>query len=89
MEKYIILGIILLVILIPKIIWEIHIHQRYLKNRKDFVSDPFVCPNCGHRFHSKKITTRPFAGNRAYLKCPNCGKRSICARPYDLDSDKN
>ena len=88
MEAYIILGILVLLAFSPRIAWEIYCRQRYSRNVKDFVSKPFVCPNCGHRFYTKQRVVTALIDDKAYLKCPNCKKRDVCGRPYDFDSEE-
>lgn len=85
MEKYIVLGIGAIIILGPMVAWRVYKIYRYSENTKEFVSKPFVCPNCGHRFYSQKKIIHPVGDNKAFLKCPTCGKRDLCGRPYDLD----
>ena len=85
MEKYIFLAIVALIIFAPGIAWRLCQRYRYSESIKDFVSKPFVCPNCGHRFHTKQKLIHPITENKAFLKCPSCGKRDICGRPYDFD----
>ncbi len=88
MEFYIVLGIIVFVVIIaPKIIRRICLEYSNAEKRREIVSKPFVCPNCGHRFYTKQknILFQPMSENKAILKCPNCGKRDVCGRPYDID----
>lgn len=87
MEKYIFLAIVLFILFSPKIIWRLYQRYRYSERIKNFVSKPFVCPNCGHRFYTKQRIIYPLGENKALLKCPNCGKRSICGRPYDFEEN--
>lgn len=87
MEKYIILGILAAIVLVPKILWRTYRTYRNSQSIKEFVSKPFVCPNCGHRFYTEQRIIHPLSENKAFLKCPACGKQDICGRPYDLDDD--
>ena len=87
MENYIVMAIILTVGFGPAFAWNIYKIYRYSERVKDFVSKPFVCPNCGHRFYTKQKIIRPIGENKALLKCPNCRKRDVCGRPYDFDED--
>lgn len=84
MEKYILPAIVALIIVGPGIAWGLYQRYRYSEFIKDFVSKPFVCPNCGHRFYTNQKIIHPLGENKALLKCPNCGKRDVCGRPYDL-----
>lgn len=88
MEEYIILGAIALLVLSPYIIWEIYRLCRSIRWWREFVSKPFVCPNCGLRFYTQQRFIRPIGENKAFLKCPGCGKRDLCARPYDFDENQ-
>ena len=85
MGKYIVAVFVLILLLLPEIIWRVYKAHRYSEYVKEFVSKPFVCPNCGHRFYVTKRVFYPLDENKAILKCPKCGKRDICTRPYDLD----
>ena len=87
MGKYIFLGVVVLILFVPRILWNVWSRYRYSQWLKDFVSKPFVCPNCGHRFYTEQKIIHPLGENQALLKCPNCGKRDICGRPYDLDQN--
>ena len=85
MEKYILGGIAIIIILDPSIAWRVYkIHQRS-RSINEVVSKPFVCPNCGHRFYTKQKIIHPITENKVFLKCPSCGKRDICGRPYDFN----
>ena len=84
----IVIGALLLLIALPSIGWRIYTRRRFSEDMKEFVSKPFVCPNCGFRFYIKSKVVRPIGKDRAYLKCPSCGKRDLCKRPYDLDYDQ-
>lgn len=85
MERYIVLGIIALMILAPKVIWELYMRRQRWRSIGRMTSQPFVCPNCGHRFYMKDKVVFHAGENKAYLKCPSCGKRSFCGRPYDFE----
>jgi len=85
MEIYIVLFIVALIIFSPKIIWRLYQRYRYSESIKDLVSKPFVCPNCGHRFYTEQRFIQPLSKSKAILKCPNCGKRGACGRPYDFN----
>lgn len=87
--EYIILAIVALIVLSPIIAWRAHKMHRFLKSVETFVSNPFVCPNCGHRFHTKKKIVVAVSEDKAYLKCPACKKRDLCDRPYDLDETQS
>ena len=82
---YVIAGLIFAVLLAPRFIWGIYVRYRYSNKIKDFASKPFVCPMCGHRFYTRQRMIHPIGEDRAYLKCPSCGKRNVCGRPYDFD----
>ena len=84
MENYIVMMVILIVVFTPTFVWNTYKVYRYLKRIKNFVSKPFVCPNCSHRFYTKQKIIHPICENKALLKCPNCGKRDVCGRPYDF-----
>jgi transcription elongation factor Elf1 len=88
MEKYIIFAIVAIVAFGPTVAWRVYRVYRYSKATQDFVSKPFVCPNCGHRFYTQQRIIHPVGENKAYLKCPNCKKRDLCGRPYDFDLDE-
>ena len=85
MGIYILLGIAVIVIFLPKILWRIYVSYRHSQSVKEIVSKPFVCPNCGHRFYTQEKILRSIGENKAILKCPKCGKRDLCGRPYDFD----
>ena len=90
MEKYIFLPIAAIIIVGPTIAWRIYRVYRHSQDTKEFVSKPFVCPNCGHRFYAKHTKQKIIHGvgeNKAFLKCLGCGKRDICGRPYDFDEN--
>ena len=79
-------GVIIFVLILPSVAWRIYIRWRFSQDVKDALSKPFVCPMCGFRFYRKgKIIFSPHK-DKALLKCPSCGKRSVCGRPYDIDS---
>ena len=84
---YIFLIILGIIIVVPSIAWRVYTRYRYSQYVNDIVSKPFVCPNCGHRFYTKQKMIHPIGENKALLKCPNCGKRDICGRPYDFDEN--
>ena len=83
MAKYIVLVVALFVVFMPGVIWRIYRIQGRIQAIKDVTSKPFVCHNCGHRFYVKPGRFIFLTENSAYLKCPNCGKRDVCGRPYD------
>lgn len=85
MEKYIVMAVIILVVLAPRIAWDLHKRHRFRNAVEEMVSKPFVCPNCGHKFYTDQKTVVILGENKVYLKCPSCGKRAICGRPYDYD----
>ena len=85
MEKYILLGIVAIVIFGPTIVWRIYSIRRSAQATGEKVSKPFVCPNCGNRFYTQQKIIFHTGENKAFLKCPKCGKRDSCGRPYDLD----
>ena len=87
MGEYIVLVIVVLIIFGPRIAWRLYQRYRYSESIKNFVSKPFVCPNCGHRFYTKQKIIHPLGENKALLKCPKCGKRDVCGRPYDFDEN--
>jgi len=89
MVKYILIAIVAIVILTPEILWRVYLRSKREERFNDFYSKPFVCPNCGHRFYAKLNRLRPASENKALLKCPNCGKRDLCGRPYDFEEDKS
>ena len=87
MGKYIVLSIIVVILFAPKVIWRIYIKYKQDKSMQEIVSKPFVCPNCGHRFYTQQRVIHPVGENKAILKCPSCGKRNVCGRPYDFDEN--
>lgn len=75
-----ILGFVLYVIL--QIRTSIHTYHRLVK----LAEEPFVCPNCGHRFYVKwykLIFEEQFVHtrNKAPLRCPKCKIKDMCSRP--------
>lgn len=87
--EYIVIALVALILLCPILVWRAHKMHRFSKSVKDFFSKPFVCPNCGHRFHTKKKIAIAVGEDKAYLKCPACKKRDFCKRPYDLDENQS
>ena len=85
MEKIIFWGILAVIVLGPTLGWRIYKMHRYSRLCKEFVSKPFVCPNCGHRFYTTQKFIQPISEHKAILKCPKCGKRDVCGRPYDFE----
>ena len=85
MAKYIVLAVALFVVFMPNIIWRVFRVQHRIQSIKDATSKPFVCHNCGHRFYANPNRFFFLTENRAYLKCPKCGKRDVCGRPYDFE----
>ena len=85
-EEYIILGVIVAIIFVPMIAWRIYRIYSRSKANEEILSKPFVCPNCGHRFYTQQKVVRIIGENKAYLKCPSCGKSDVCGRPYDIDN---
>ena len=85
-EEYIILAIVGSIVFIPAVAWRLYKRYRYSENVKNIVSKPFVCPDCGHRFYTQQKVIRIVGENKAYLKCPSCGKSNLCGRPYDFDN---
>ena len=83
----IVVACVLLVLLLPTIIWRIIVRVNFAKRVNDVLSKPFVCPVCGFRFYNKKVRVFSPGPDKALLKCPSCGKRHICTRPYDIDSN--
>lgn len=81
----IVVGAIILLAAIPSIAWRIHLRLRFSKAVSDSVSKPFVCPRCGFRFFTKQKFIYFIGKDKAFLKCPSCGKRHVCGRPYDID----
>ena len=88
MEKYIILGFVAFIVFAPAIAWRVHKIHRFSQRKTAFVSKPFACPRCGHRFITKQRCFFPVGEDKALLKCPSCGKRDVCSRPHDLDTDQ-
>ena len=87
--EYIVIALAALILLCPILAWRIHKMHRFSKSVKDFSSKPFVCPNCGHRFHPKKRIVIAVGEDKAYIKCPACKKRDFCQRPYDFDENRS
>ena len=83
----IVVACVVLVLLLPTIIWRIIVRVNFAKRVNDALSKPFVCPICGFRFYNKKVRVLSPGPDKALLKCPSCGKRHICTRPYDIDSN--
>ena len=79
------IAILAILVLGPPIAWRVYRWHSYAQTTKEFVNKPFVCPNCGHRFYTKQRIIQPISENKAYLKCPNCGTRDFCGRPYDFE----
>ena len=87
--EYLILGLVVVVLLLPLVGWRTYLLYQRRKRRKEFFSEPFACPNCGEHFYASRYGFAKGLGeSRAYLKCPHCGKRDICARPYDFEEHK-
>ncbi|MBQ5613345.1 MAG: hypothetical protein IIU88_06510 [Clostridia bacterium] len=86
--EYLILGLIAAVLLLPLVGWRTYLLCQRRKRKKEFFSKPFACPNCGEHFYaSRRGLAKGLGESRAYLKCPYCGKRDICARPYDYEDN--
>ena len=90
MGKIIFLGILAVLVLGPTIVWRVYRRNRYSLRVKELVSKPFVCPNCGHRFYADSKIIYPLGpmnllADKLFLKCPQCGKRDLCGRPYDFE----
>ena len=86
--EYLILGLIAAVLLLPLVGWRTYLLCQRRKRKKEFFSKPFACPNCGEHFYaSRRGFAKGLGESRAYLKCPYCGKRDICARPYDYEDN--
>lgn len=81
----IVVGAILVIALIPSVAWKIYMRYKFAKRVNETLSKPFVCPSCGFRFYNKKVRVLAVGREKALLKCPSCGKRHICGRPYDID----
>ena len=87
-DEYLILGLIAAVLLLPLVGWRTYLLYQRRKRRKEFFSEPFACPNCGKHFYAgRRGIAQSLGESRAYLKCPYCGKRDICARPYDYEDN--
>jgi len=89
MTKYILIAIVAIVILTPEILWRVYARCKREERIKEVYSKPFVCSNCGHRFYAKINRFRPPIESKALLKCPSCGKRDLCGRPYDFEDDQH
>lgn len=87
--EYVILAIIALMILTPIVARRIYKTYRFSKSVAAFVSKPFVCPNCGHRFYTEQKIVIAVGEDKVYLKCPACKKRDLCGRPYDFDESQS
>ena len=90
MDNYVALAravLVAAVVFAPRIAWRVYQRCRYSQAIRDFVPKPFACPNCGHRFYTRQRLIHPVSENKAYLKCPSCGKRDLRGRPYDFDPD--
>lgn len=85
MEKYIVLAIIAIVTVVPTAVWRIYRIRSRMRSVNEVLSKPFACPNCGHRFYAEQKVIRFMTENKAYLKCPKCGKSDLCSRPYDFE----
>ena len=88
MTKYILIALVAIVILAPEILWRVYARCKREERTKEFYSKPFVCPNCGFRFYAKASIMCPASESKALLKCPSCGKRDLCGRPYDFEDDQ-
>ena len=86
---YVIFVLAVVFLLSPFILWRACKVHRVVGAAKNFASKPFVCPNCGHRFCTRKSIAVPAGRDKAYLKCPRCGKRDVCGRPYDLEENQD
>ena len=85
MEKYIILGLLAALVAVPTFLRRAYRARRRSETLREMVSKPFVCPNCSHRFYTEQKIIHPVGENKAFLKCPKCGKRDVCGRPYDFE----
>ncbi len=54
-------------------------------------SGAFECAKCGKRFMPKMgaYLAGAHTTTRRYLKCPHCGKKSMCIRRFSLEKDEN
>ena len=81
----IVVGAIFFIALIPTVAWRIYIRYKFAKRVNETLLKPFVCPSYRFRFYNKKVRVLAVGREKAPLKCPSCGKRHICGRPYDID----
>lgn len=87
MDKYIIWGIVGIVLVAPAFAWNTYKMHKRVQATKEFASKPFACPNCGHKFYTNAKIIHSVGEDKAYLKCPSCGKRDVCGRPFDFDAE--
>ncbi|MBR6679824.1 MAG: hypothetical protein IKL59_01045 [Clostridia bacterium] len=83
---YFVVALIIVILLLPSTAYKVYQWRSSAESVKKLISKPFVCPNCGYRFYTKQKVIFPIGENKAYLKCPECNKRDVCRRPYDMDS---
>lgn len=87
-DQYLMLGLLAAVLVLPAVGWRVYCICQRRRREKEFFSKPFACPNCGEHFYASRYGFAKGLGeSRAYLKCPYCGKRDICARPYDYEDN--
>ena len=56
---------------------------------RDMSRTVYTCEKCGKRFRGKwySFLVSGHYGEDKYLKCPKCGKRTLCVISYDQKSD--
>lgn len=56
----------------------------HINRCREYVTRPFVCPNCGHEFYTRWYRLwflrewTMVACKKAKLKCPSCGEKDMC-----------
>ena len=82
-ELLIIIGA-LIVINIPTIVYHVITSVSSAKRNREIAEKPFVCPNCGERFHIKWFQLYGPKGwqlmmqGQSMFRCPKCNKKDLC-----------
>ncbi len=80
----VVLVLVVCILLLPKLLGALIKEKIRKKSRENAAKDPFACPKCGHVFYAEPRQLRGYLRHfgKANLKCPKCGVRSVCSRPY-------